>query len=174
MPLALPPALAPLPASFPADVDTSPLALATRPPEAQPVRALEPDTEPAIVHVLPETPPQGLRKFDLGIVPDQVEATSDAIRRARDSGADVLVTTGGASVGDYDLVQRGLKTEGLELSFWRVALRPGLPILLATGFAGTAEGAGDHGLEVMAKPYDQTALVRRMAELARARGNSAA
>ena len=66
---------------------------------------------------------------DLGIVPDKVEATSDAIRRARDAGADVLVTTGGASVGDYDLVQRGLKAEGLALSFCRVALRPGRPMM---------------------------------------------
>ena len=66
---------------------------------------------------------------DLGIVPDRVEATTDAIRRARDAGADVLVTTGGASVGDYDLVQRGLKAEGLALSFWRVALRPGRPMM---------------------------------------------
>ncbi len=41
----------------------------------------------------------------------------------------MLVTTGGASVGDYDLVQRGLKAEGLELSFWRVALRPGRPMM---------------------------------------------
>ena len=49
--------------------------------------------------------------------------------RARDAGADVLLTTGGASVGDYDLVQRGLKAEGLELSFWRVALRPGRPMM---------------------------------------------
>ena len=39
------------------------------------------------------------------------------------------MTTGGASVGDYDLVQRGLKAEGLELSFWRVALRPGRPMM---------------------------------------------
>ncbi len=67
--------------------------------------------------------------IDLGIVPDKVEATVAAIRRARDAGADVLVTTGGASVGDYDLVQRGLKAEGLELSFWRVALRPGRPMM---------------------------------------------
>ena len=72
---------------------------------------------------------EGVEVIDLGIVPDDVEATTDAIRRARDSGADVLVTTGGASVGDYDLVQRGLKTEGLELSFWRVALRPGRPMM---------------------------------------------
>ena len=72
---------------------------------------------------------EGAEVIDLGIVPDQVEATVDAIRRARDAGADVLLTTGGASVGDYDLVQRGLKAEGLELSFWRVALRPGRPMM---------------------------------------------
>lgn len=72
---------------------------------------------------------EGAEIIDLGIVPDNVEATSAAIRRASDSGADVLVTTGGASVGDFDLVQRGLKAEGLELSFWRVALRPGRPMM---------------------------------------------
>jgi molybdopterin molybdotransferase len=72
---------------------------------------------------------EGAKATDLGIVPDRVEATTDAIRRARDLGADVLVTTGGASVGDYDLVQRGLKAEGLALSFWRVALRPGRPMM---------------------------------------------
>jgi molybdopterin molybdotransferase len=72
---------------------------------------------------------EGAAVTDLGIVPDKVEATSDAIRRARAAGADVLVSTGGASVGDYDLVQRGLKAEGLELSFWRVALRPGRPMM---------------------------------------------
>jgi molybdopterin molybdotransferase len=72
---------------------------------------------------------EGAAVIDLGIVPDKVEATVEAIRKAQASGADVLVTTGGASVGDYDLVQRGLKAEGLELSFWRVALRPGRPMM---------------------------------------------
>ena len=72
---------------------------------------------------------EGAEVTDLGIVPDSVEATSAAIRRARDFGVDVLVSTGGASVGDHDLVQRGLKAEGLELSFWRVALRPGRPMM---------------------------------------------
>jgi molybdopterin molybdotransferase len=72
---------------------------------------------------------EGAVTTDLGIVPDRVDATSAAIRRARDAGADVLVTTGGASVGDYDLVQSGLKAEGLELAFWRVALRPGRPMM---------------------------------------------
>ncbi|MEA2979438.1 MAG: molybdopterin molybdotransferase [Alphaproteobacteria bacterium] len=72
---------------------------------------------------------EGAQVVDLGIVPDEVDATVSAIRKARASGADILLTTGGASVGDYDLVQRGLKAEGLELSFWRVALRPGRPMM---------------------------------------------
>ena len=72
---------------------------------------------------------EGAEVIDLGIVPDEVDATVSAIRKARASGADILLTTGGASVGDYDLVQRGLKAEGLELSFWRVALRPGRPMM---------------------------------------------
>jgi len=72
---------------------------------------------------------EGAVPIDLGIVPDKVEATVEAIRKAQASGADVLVTTGGASVGDYDLVLRGLKSEGLALSFWRVALRPGRPMM---------------------------------------------
>jgi molybdopterin molybdotransferase len=72
---------------------------------------------------------EGAEVVDLGIVPDQVEATIAAIRRARGSQADILLTTGGASVGDYDLIQRGLAAEGLALSFWRVALRPGRPLM---------------------------------------------
>jgi molybdopterin molybdotransferase len=72
---------------------------------------------------------EGAEVIDLGIVPDQVAATVGAIRRARDAGADILLTTGGASVGDYDLVQRGLAAEGLQLAFWRVALRPGRPMM---------------------------------------------
>src|SRR5665213_2319497 len=49
--------------------------------------------------------------------------------RARAEGADILLTSGGASVGDHDLVQRALASEGLDLSFWRVALRPGRPMM---------------------------------------------
>jgi molybdopterin molybdotransferase len=52
-----------------------------------------------------------------------------AIRRASASGADILVTSGGASVGDHDLVQRALAGEGLALSFWKIAMRPGRPML---------------------------------------------
>ena len=41
----------------------------------------------------------------------------------------MLVTMGGASVGDYDLVQKALAAEGMELSFWKIAMRPGRPLM---------------------------------------------
>jgi molybdopterin molybdotransferase len=53
-----------------------------------------------------------------------VAAVADAVH-----GMDMLVTTGGASVGDHDLVIAGLKTRGLELDFWQIAMRPGKPLL---------------------------------------------
>ena len=67
--------------------------------------------------------------IDLGIARDRLDDIAAAIRRARDSGADILLTSGGASVGDHDLVQKALTAEGLDLSFWRVALRPGRPMM---------------------------------------------
>ena len=72
---------------------------------------------------------EGCDVVDLGIVPDRLAETAAAVRRARDIGADLLVTSGGASVGDYDLVQKALAAEGLALSFWKVALRPGRPMM---------------------------------------------
>jgi molybdopterin molybdotransferase len=72
---------------------------------------------------------EGAEVSDLGTVRDRVEDIAAAVRRARDWGADILLTSGGASVGEHDLVQRALASEGLELSFWRVALRPGRPMM---------------------------------------------
>jgi molybdopterin molybdotransferase len=72
---------------------------------------------------------EGADPIDLGVVGDRVEDIVAAIRQARDADADVLVTTGGASVGDHDLVQKALAAEGLSLSFWRIALRPGRPTM---------------------------------------------
>ena len=72
---------------------------------------------------------EGAEVSDLGIARDRVEDIAAAVRRARDGGADILLTTGGASVGEHDLVQKALATEGLDLSFWRVALRPGKPMM---------------------------------------------
>ncbi len=70
--------------------------------------------------------------LDLGIVPDRVEAIEAAIERARAADADILVTLGGASVGDHDLVQSTLKGCGMELDFWRIAMRPGKPLMVGT------------------------------------------
>src|SRR3989442_15677299 len=67
---------------------------------------------------------EGCEVVDLGIVPDRLAETAAGGCRARDAGADILVTSGGASVGDYDLVPRALAAEGLALSFSKVALRP--------------------------------------------------
>jgi molybdopterin molybdotransferase len=72
---------------------------------------------------------EGAEIHDLGIANDRVEDITRAIKRARDWRADILVTSGGASVGEHDLVQRALAAEGLDLSFWRVALRPGRPMM---------------------------------------------
>ncbi|MGE0750898.1 MAG: gephyrin-like molybdotransferase Glp [Variibacter sp.] len=72
---------------------------------------------------------EGAEARDFGIVPDRLEATANAIRAARAWDADILMTTGGASVGDYDVVQDALRAEGLDLSFWKVALRPGKPLM---------------------------------------------
>lgn len=71
----------------------------------------------------------GAEVIDLGIVPDRLEDTVAAIRRARDAKVDVLVTMGGASVGDYDLVQKALSAENIDLSFWKIAMRPGRPLM---------------------------------------------
>jgi molybdopterin molybdotransferase len=72
---------------------------------------------------------EGADTLDLGIAPDSFEATREGIRRARDSGADVLVTTGGASVGDHDFVKHSLESEGVAIAFWKIAMRPGKPMM---------------------------------------------
>ncbi len=72
---------------------------------------------------------EGAETIDLGIAADTVAATSLGIRRARESGADILITTGGASVGDHDLVKQSLEAEGVAMAFWRIAMRPGKPMM---------------------------------------------
>jgi molybdopterin molybdotransferase len=71
----------------------------------------------------------GGEPIDLGIAIDEVGALVASFERAVKIGADVLVTLGGASVGDYDLVQKALLASGLELGFWRIAMRPGKPLM---------------------------------------------
>jgi molybdopterin molybdotransferase len=63
----------------------------------------------------------------LPIAGDSIDAIAAGADAAQ--GADLLLTTGGASVGAHDLVQSGLQTRGLELDFWKIAMRPGKPLL---------------------------------------------
>jgi molybdopterin molybdotransferase len=56
--------------------------------------------------------------------PDMIAAVADSV-----AGMDMLVTTGGASVGDHDLVIESLKSRGMTLDFWQIAMRPGKPLL---------------------------------------------
>jgi molybdopterin molybdotransferase len=72
---------------------------------------------------------EGAETIDFGIAADTVEATTLGIRRARDAGADILITSGGASVGDHDLVKQSLEAEGVTIAFWRIAMRPGKPMM---------------------------------------------
>lgn len=65
----------------------------------------------------------------LGIVPDRLDALTAAFASAQ---ADIIVTTGGASVGDHDLVRPALEAAGGQIDFWRIAIRPGKPMLAGT------------------------------------------
>jgi molybdopterin molybdotransferase len=72
---------------------------------------------------------EGAETVDLGIAADTVAETTEGIRRASASGADILITTGGASVGDHDLVKQSLEASGVTMAFWRIAMRPGKPMM---------------------------------------------
>ena len=78
--------------------------------------------------------------LDLGIIADDDALIRAAIGKAAAAKADVLVTLGGASVGDHDLVQAALKAEGMQLDFWRIAMRPGKPLMV--GAIGTMQVLG--------------------------------
>jgi molybdopterin molybdotransferase len=72
---------------------------------------------------------EGAETIDLGVAADTTAATTLGIRRARDAEADILITTGGASVGDHDLVKQSLEAEGVKIAFWKIAMRPGKPMM---------------------------------------------
>ena len=65
----------------------------------------------------------------LGPVPDRLDAVTAALEAAAE--ADIIVTSGGASVGDHDLIRPALEEWGAEIDFWRVAMKPGKPLLVA-------------------------------------------
>ncbi len=68
----------------------------------------------------------GCEVVDLGIVPDTLAATRDALLRAAD-GADCIVTSGGVSVGEEDHIRPAVAAEG-RIDFWRIAIKPGKPL----------------------------------------------
>ena len=70
---------------------------------------------------------QGGEAVDFGTVGDTLDAVESAARQL--TGFDIVVTTGGASVGKHDLVAKGFGNQGLDLSFWKIAMRPGKPLL---------------------------------------------
>ncbi|WP_455271653.1 molybdopterin molybdotransferase MoeA [Rhizobium herbae] len=74
----------------------------------------------------------GAEIIDLGIVRDDKAAIAAAVAKAQAVGADVLVTLGGASVGDHDLVQSTLVESGMVLDFWQIAMRPGKPLMVGS------------------------------------------
>jgi molybdopterin molybdotransferase len=83
---------------------------------------------------------------DRSVVPDRLEALTAAIGDA--AGADLLVTIGGASVGDHDLIKPALEAAGATIDFWKIALRPGKPML--AGRLGTTLLVGLPGNSVSA------------------------
>ena len=69
----------------------------------------------------------GAKVINGGIVRDDLKATERAILKM--AKADIIVTTGGASVGDHDFIQQALKNTGVKIDFWKIAMRPGKPFM---------------------------------------------
>ena len=86
----------------------------------------------------------GGEAIDLGIVADDREALKAMVAGVR--GADLLVTTGGASVGEHDLVREALGDVGLAIDFWSIAMRPGKPLIFGK------IGKGDGGVAMLGLP----------------------
>lgn len=88
----------------------------------------------------------GAAAHQLGIARDTKESLDAHLARAQ--GADIVITIGGASVGDHDLVGPTLKSRGVTLDFWKVAMRPGKPLMF--GRAGGQRFVGVPGNPVSA------------------------
>ena len=85
----------------------------------------------ALIHAM------GCDCTDLGIVPDRLDATRDALRRAA-QGHDLIVTSGGVSVGEEDHLRPAVRAEG-RIVLWQIAIKPGKP--LAFGEVNRADGS---------------------------------
>ncbi len=76
--------------------------------------------------------PYAEKVIDLGIVPDDKARLEQVLLSAFDMGVDMLITSGGASVGDRDYVQEVLRDLGVTLDFWKLRMRPGKPLMFGT------------------------------------------
>jgi molybdopterin molybdotransferase len=90
-----------------------------------PGSALPSSNAPMLQALLGDLP---VKVDDRGIVPDRREVIAQAFRVAAEE-ADVIVTTGGVSVGDHDLVRPALLDAGAAIDFWRIAIKPGKPLM---------------------------------------------
>ncbi len=82
--------------------------------------------------LVPLLAPYADKVVDLGIVKDDRKALERTILGAFDYGVDVLITSGGASVGDRDFVQEVLRDLGVTLDFWKIMMRPGKPLMFGS------------------------------------------
>lgn len=82
--------------------------------------------------LMPLLSPYAETVIDLGIARDDRQHLTETLERAFAAPLDILVTTGGASVGDHDIVQDILTDLGVELDFWRINMRPGKPLMFGT------------------------------------------
>jgi molybdopterin molybdotransferase len=105
----------------------------------------------------------GAKPNYMGIVRDDAKAIGEAIEEGL-RGADMMITTGGVSVGDYDLVKEALQRIGADILFWRIRIKPGAAVLVARkygkmilGLSGSP-GAAMISFQLLAAPY-----VRRIA-----------
>jgi molybdopterin molybdotransferase len=101
--------------------------------------------------------------LDLGIVADDRDLIAAALQKALDARADILVTLGGASVGEHDLVREVLTREGMTLDFWKIAMRPGKPLMF--GRIGAARALGLPGNPVSSLVGAHLFLVPLLARL---------
>ncbi len=106
----------------------------------------------------------GARVLDLGIAADDRAELAAAVRRALDQGADIIVTLGGASVGDHDLVREVLGAQGMTLDFWKIRMRPGKPLMF--GRFGATRVIGLPGNPVSSLVCSHLFLIPLVARLA--------
>lgn len=82
----------------------------------------------------------GATAIHTGVARDTLESTRASLQRALDAKPDLILSTGGVSVGDFDVVREALASEGADMRFWKVRMKPGKP--LAFGVLGGVPAVG--------------------------------